>query len=110
MKLFVTNCYILRLQLKELCKNICLYTIYNCPNYLHYISAIKTKMLKMINDRISEGKYVHTEDTIIKDLSSFQSFLPHHFKDHSQYKDMCPANNQPARLFATAKTYKFHNI
>ena len=69
----------------------------------------QNKVQKMINDGISEGKYVHTEDTIIKDLSSFQSFLLRHFKDHPQYKDMRPSNNQPARLFATAKTHKFHN-
>ena len=64
----------------------------------------------MINDGISEGKYVHTEDTIIKDLSSFQSFLLCHLKDHPQYKNMRPSNNQPAQLFPTAKTHKFHNI
>ena len=70
----------------------------------------QNKVQKMINDGISKGMYVHTEDTIIKDLSSFQSFLLRHFKDHPQYKDMRPSNNQPARLFATAKTHKFHNI
>ena len=70
----------------------------------------QNKVQKMINDGISVGKYVHTEDTIIKDLSSFQSFLLCHFNDHPQYKDMRPSNNQPARLFATAKTHKFHNI
>ena len=66
----------------------------------------QNKVQKMINDGISAGKYVHTEDTIIKDLSSFRF----HFKDHPQYKDMRPSNNQPARFFATAKTHKFHNI
>ena len=70
----------------------------------------QNKVQKMVNNGISEGKYVHTEYTIIKDLSSFQSFLLHHFQDHPQHKDMRPSNNQPARLFATAKTHKFRNI
>ena len=31
------------------------------------------------------------------------------FKDHKCYKELRPTANQPARLFATAKTHKFES-
>ena len=35
------------------------------------------KVEEMINDRIAPGKYEETEDNILKELESFQSFLCH---------------------------------
>ena len=46
------------------------------------------KIANMINEAIVNGKYKTTEDTTIRDLSSFQSFLYRHFKDHEEYKDL----------------------
>ena len=49
----------------------------------------------MIHERRQQGKYKETDDNILKELESFQSFLYRHFK---------------ARFFAIAKTHKFENI
>ena len=35
------------------------------------------KVEEMINDGIAPGKYEETEDNILKELESFQSFLCH---------------------------------
>ena len=75
-------------------------------NKLDYTNKINN----MINEGILKGTYVETNDNTLKDLKSFQSFLYRHFRDHPKYKDMRPASNQPARLFATAKTHKFDNF
>ncbi|XP_057316765.1 uncharacterized protein LOC130657781 [Hydractinia symbiolongicarpus] len=63
----------------------------------------------MVDQDMEEGKYFRSDDTTIKDLSSFQGFLHRHFKDHPEYQNMRPSSNQPAQFFATAKTYKFDN-
>ena len=42
-----------------------------------------------------------------QDLEKFQHFLYRSFKKHPKYSDMRPVSNQPAKFFATAKTYKF---
>ena len=67
------------------------------------------KVEEMINDGIAPGKYEETEDNILKELESFQSFLCH-FKDATYYKQMLPSSNQPARFFAPAKTHKLNNL
>ena len=64
----------------------------------------------MINEGIEQGKYEETEDNILKELESFQSFLDCHFKDTSYYKQMLASSHQPARFFASAKTHKFDNL
>ena len=38
------------------------------------------KVESMLHQGISEGKYIKTEDNILKELKSFQSFIHHHFK------------------------------
>ena len=40
----------------------------------------------MLQQGISEGKYVKTEDNILKELKSFQSFIYRHFKKPTFYK------------------------
>ena len=64
----------------------------------------------MLQQGISEGKYVKTEDNILKELKSFQSFIYRHFKKSTLYKDMMPSSHQPARFFTSAKTHKFENF
>ena len=68
------------------------------------------KVEEMINEGIEQGKYEETEDNILKELESFQSFLDCHFKDTSYYKQMLASSHQPARFFASAKTHKFDNL
>ena len=65
------------------------------------------KVDKMINEGIHQGKYEWTNDKTHEDLEKFQHFLYRNFKNHLKYSDMRPVSNQPARLFATAKTHKF---
>ena len=68
------------------------------------------KLENMIQEGINNGTYIETVDTTLQDLKQFQSFLYRNFKSHKKYKEMIPSSNQPARLFATAKTHKFKNI
>ena len=74
-----------------------------------YISKLET----MIEEGISQGKYETTTDCTLSDLKSFQDFLYRNFSknpsttlDHTQIR---PVSNQPARLYATAKTHKFED-
>ena len=62
------------------------------------------KVEEMINEGIEQGKYEETEDNILKELESFQSFVYCHFKDVPYYKQMLPSSHQQARFFASAKT------
>jgi len=64
----------------------------------------------MITDGITDMKYTRCEDTILKDLKNFQSFLYRNFKNHENYKDIYPSSHQAARFFSSAKTHKFTNI
>ena len=65
----------------------------------------------MLNDGISKGIYAPTEDTIPRDLKSFQDFLRRNFKDkYDKYEEMRPAPHEPGRLYATAKTHKFNSL
>ena len=55
----------------------------------------------MINGIIIKGTYIGTTDD-----TQFQDFLYRNVYDCELYKDLKPDNNQPARLYETAKTYK----
>ena len=68
------------------------------------------KVESMLQQGISEGKYVKTEDNILKELKSFQSFIYRHFKKLTFYKDMMPSSHQPTRFFTNGKTHKFENF
>ena len=68
------------------------------------------KVWSMIQEGIDTGKYELTEDSTHKDLKNFQQFLYNNFRDHKEYEKMRPVSNQPARLFATAKTHKFQSF
>ena len=57
-----------------------------------------------------QKKYEETEDNILKELESSQSFLYRHIKDTPYYKHMLPSSNQPARFFTSAKTHKSDNL
>ena len=67
------------------------------------------KLEDMLNEGIKRGTYEQTTDTTKQDLETFQSFLYRNFKNHPSYDKMRPKSNQPARLYATAKTNKFNN-
>ena len=64
----------------------------------------------MINERINKGTQVQTTDNTLKDLELFQSFFYQNFRNHQFYEKMRLTSNQPARLYATAKTHKFENL
>ena len=66
-----------------------------------------TKVDRMIEAGVNEGKYAPADDTILSDLKKFHSFLYRNFKKHEKYEDMRPVSSQPGRFFATAKTHKF---
>ena len=68
------------------------------------------KVEEMINEGIEQGKYEETEDNILKELESFQSFLYCPFKDTPFYQEMLPSSHQAARFFASAKTHQFDNL
>ena len=68
------------------------------------------KAEEMINEGMEQGKYEETEDNILEELESFQSFLYRHLKDSPFYKQMLLTSHRPARFFASAKTHKFDNL
>ena len=67
------------------------------------------KLEDMLNKGIKRGTYERSTNTTKQDLETFQSFLYRNFKNHPSYDKMRPKSNQPARLYATAKTNKFNN-
>ena len=64
----------------------------------------------MINEGIEQVKYEETEDNILKELESFQSFLYCHFKDAPYYEQILPSLHQAARCFTSSKPHKFDNL
>ena len=68
------------------------------------------KIDQMIENNITEGKYIKTSHNILCDLKRFQVFLYRHFYKHKGYEAMFPGSNQPGCFFATAKTHKFKSI
>ena len=68
------------------------------------------KQETMINKGIEWGAYVECENTRLSDLKLFQDFLRRNFKPYEKYEKVRPVANQPAKLFATAKTHKYNNI
>ena len=64
----------------------------------------------MIEDGITESKYIETSDNALCDLKRFQDFLYRHLYKHKDYEAIRPRSNQPSRFFATAKTHKFESI
>ena len=78
-----------------------------CTVILNRADYIK-KVNAMIDDGISQGKYVQTVDNTHQDLKHFQNFLYRHFYKTKYYDKMRPISNQPARFFATAKIHKFN--
>ena len=68
------------------------------------------KLEDMLNKGIKRETYERSTNTTKQDLETFQSFLYRNFKNHPSYDKMRPKSNQPARLYATAKTHKFNNL
>ena len=79
-----------------------------------YVVTLRTdyvnKLETMINEGIESGTYVECQNTILSDLELFQDFVQRDFKNYQKYDKMKPVVNQPARLFATAKTHTFNHI
>ena len=65
------------------------------------------KMRAMIDNGITCDIYTTTTDNTRKDLKTFRNFLYRKFKNHLKYEKTLPTSNQPARLYGTAKKYKF---
>ena len=53
----------------------------------------------MIENGITEGKYIETSDNTSRHLKRFQD-----------YQSMCPRSTQPDRLLTTAKAHNFESI
>ena len=68
------------------------------------------KLEDMLNEGIKRGTYGRSADATKQDLETFQSFLYRNFKNHPSCDNMRPKSNQPARLYATAKTQKCNNL
>ena len=68
------------------------------------------KLENMLNKGIKRRTYELSTDTTKQDLETFQSFRYRNFKKHPSYNKMRPKSNQPARLYATAKTHKFNDL
>ena len=64
----------------------------------------------MVKEGIDKGTYTMTEDNTIKDLKNLKQFLKRNFKGYDKLDDMLPTSNQPARIYATAKTHKFSSV
>ena len=56
------------------------------------------------------NRYALTEYNTIKDLNNFKQFLKRNFKELGKLDDMLPTSNQPARIYASAKTHKFASV
>jgi len=71
------------------------------------------KLESMIEEGITQGKYETTTDSTLSDFSFFQDFLYRNFCKNASptldYTHIRPVSNQPARLYATAKTHKFED-
>ena len=92
---------------KNLCvlsgeKNSCV-IIMNKQDYIQ-------KLENMLNKGIKRRTYELSTDTTKQDLETFQSCWYRNFKNHPSYNKMRPKSNQPARLYATAKTHKFNDL
>ena len=74
-------------------------------NRVNYVNKLES----MMQEGIASGKYVRTNDTNLKDLERFQSFLTRNFKSALPLDKIKPSSNQPAFLYGTAKTHKFQN-
>ena len=68
------------------------------------------KLEDMLHEGIKRRTYEWSIDMTKQDLETFQSFLYRNFKNHPSYDKMRPKSNQPAMLYATAKTQKFNNL
>ena len=70
-----------------------------------YVNKLET----MIEEGITNGKYIETDDNTLTDLKSFQNFLTQNFKSSLPLDKIKLTSNQPAFLYGTAKIHKFQN-
>ena len=68
------------------------------------------KLENMVKEGIDKGTYTLTQDNTINDLSNFKQFLKRNLKRYDKLDDMLPTSNQPARIYASAKTQKFSSV
>ena len=68
------------------------------------------KVNAIIDDGVSQVKYLETVDNTHQNLMHFQNFLYRYFYETEYYVKIRHISNQPARFFATAKTHKFNKI
>ena len=65
------------------------------------------KFQNMFKEGIDKRTYTLTEDNTIKKSKNFEQFLKINFKGYDKLDDMLTTSNQPARIYAFAKTHKF---
>ena len=68
------------------------------------------KVDQMIEDGITEDKYIETSNNTLCDLKWFQHFLYCHLYKHKYYEAMRSRSNQSDRFSDTAQTHKFESI
>ena len=68
------------------------------------------KLENMVKEGTDKGTYTLTEDNTIKYLKNFKQFLIRNFKGYYKLDYMLPTSNQPARIYASAKTHKFSSV
>ena len=56
------------------------------------------KVDQIVEDGITEVKYIETSDNTLFDLKRFQDFLYHHRYKHKDYEAMRPRSDHPCRL------------
>ena len=64
----------------------------------------------MIENDVTEGKYIETSGNTLCSVKRFQDFRYHHLYKHEHYEVKRPHSNQPCRFSATVKTHKFKPI
>ena len=64
----------------------------------------------MLDQGIIRETYQVSTDAKKLDLETFPSFLFRNLKNNPSYGKMRPKSNQPARLWATANTFKLNDI
>ena len=64
----------------------------------------------MVKEGVDKGTYILTQDSTIKGLNNFKQFLKRNFKGYDKLDDMLSTSNQPARIYASAKTHKFSSV
>ena len=74
------------------------------------VIIMNKQLLYWIYECIKWGTYERSTGKTKQDLETFQSFLYRNINYYPSYDKIRPKSNQPARIYATAKTHKFNDL